>query len=129
MVTEHERLDAELTRLEKRLSDLDEEFFRLQHKADEYRIERQKEDDPRIAADLAALLDRTERQIFDNRREHGQTVIYADEVGRSLRVEVAFQESREVENKPLNKTADEAADDLLERRKLRRERKNKIDGP
>ncbi|MFN7609503.1 MAG: hypothetical protein ACK5QX_00990 [bacterium] len=128
MVTERERLDDELGRLERRLSDLDEEFFRLQHKADEYRIGIRKEGDPRIAADLTALLDRTERQIFDNRRDHDKISSYADEVGLSLRAEVSFQESREIENETLGKTADEVTDDLLERRKLRRERKRKIDG-
>jgi chromosome segregation ATPase len=131
-MTELERLDAEMTRLEGRISFLDDQFFELQRRADLLRDQVDKENDPLMKAELTAQLGRTVAKIDDNRDEHQQTMADADEVGRALRAETAFQESLKAsppaadDGEGDSAASEDSGDDWLERRRLARERKRKM---
>lgn len=139
-MTELERLDAEISRVEARISFLDDQFFELQRRVDHLRDQLAVEDDPRIKAEITAQIGRAIEKIDDNRDEQQQMHAEGDELGRAYRAEQAFQESLKASPKMKGDDerdisagddaggGDSEANDWLERRRLKRERKRKIGG-
>jgi hypothetical protein len=132
-MTELERLDAEIARVEARISFLDDQFFEFQRRADQLREQLAYEADPRLKVELTGQLSRTIEKIDANRDERQQMNAEGDDLGRAYRAELAFQESQKPpppapDDGPdgEGETVDDGGDDWLERRRLARERKRKM---
>jgi hypothetical protein len=132
-MTELERLDAEIARVEARIAFLDDQFFEFQRRADQLREQLAGETDPRVKVEISGQLNRTLEKIDANRDDRQQMNADGDELGRAYRAELAFQESQKPppptpDDGPdgEGETADDGGDDWLERRRLARERKRKM---
>jgi predicted nuclease with TOPRIM domain len=117
---EIERLEREYERLEEKLSDVRDDFYRLQRRRDDLIDKRDREDDPRIRADFQKQIDLLGETIAQNDDFQLEINAAMDEAASRLRQEQEFSRKREIDPEKGFDT-----DEWERERALRIERKKK----